>query len=60
MRLAGSDDVREDAVDDFLIEGGLIPERGEEKLQGFRLDAGGIRRVADLDSRCVWLASHGA
>lgn len=59
-RVYGANDVAEDAVDDFLVEGLVVAEGGEVKFQRFRLDAGFAGDVADLNARGIGLASDGA
>ncbi len=59
-RVYGADDVAEDAVDDFLVEGLVVAEGGEIKFQRFRLDAGFAGDVADLNARGIGLAGDRA
>ena len=59
-RVHGANDVAEDAVDDFLVEGLVVAEGGEVKFQRFRLDAGFAGDVADLNARGIGLAGDGA
>lgn len=56
----GGDDVLQDAIDDFLIEGLMIAKRGEVEFERLGLDAHLIGNVADLDARGIGLTSDGA
>ena len=57
-RVDCADDVSEDAIDDFFVEGLVVAEGGEVKFQRFGLDAVFAGDVADLNARGIGLAGY--
>lgn len=56
--VGGSNDVLQDAIDDFLVKGLMIAKRGEVKFERLGLDAHLIGDVADLNARGIGLSRH--
>ena len=57
-RVDCADDVSEDAIDDFFVEGLVVAEGGEVKFERFGLDAVFAGDVADLNARGIGLAGY--